>query len=598
MLERWKVDWQSTASDPPELSVTYKKSIVVFRSLFALARLLPAWKLRKKLAKSKLVGNSLRVTCRIGSDQTSLAVSDTKIALTGAIVQGQEPRLERHAFHSVETPAGKFCTSVEYRSDCNFRIDDSEALLSSQFLTSDRRVSFNRSQASFSSDSPRRNPRQGSSLGNNYLTMQTSGSNNSLTYTSSGEGRGGSSPSMTRPERRQSATYIQPFKTPSLSASPSLEHMVKPAHSLTRTSSAISMDRLRSGVYTQSQRNPNSLTDSIGVPLSGSPRAPAAMPPQLIKRYSSSFGQRSSSFSSRRRLSHTSDFANQPDSSGSRGSSRSPSTLLQFDESEDDDLASFVKLLDSRAPLTGTQFRSDTGGSSKHMSASMVQKTRSELSKYQDLKGSHAALTESLMHSVIAQSPPVEAGSSRAAAYQPSPFSPMSPHTPSIPSKLSESSVVPRPIPYTEESSERDSSGPEDNNAIARAINIPLPLSPRLPARNRATSFDNHGEAFVSTGSIEPKTSVSLGSTQADQRDLAAAVTDVVESPFRRAPRLSPSSSNRPPQSLLSPQLSRSPEISRHARPTAADTGRAPAGLSTDDDELFFAMSDIHLKNN
>lgn len=625
VLERWTVDWEPTIADATELPVIYKKSIVVFRSLFTLSRLLPAWKLRKRLAKSKLIGNSLKVTCRVGSSQSGLPPTDVKIPLTAAVVLGQEPRVERHGFHNVETPAGKLCTSVEYRSDCNFRIDDSEAHLSSQFLTSDRRTSSGRSQTSGTSDTARHTARRGSSLSNYNSALNAFSSNNSLPYTSSAEGRTGSSPSLMRSERGQSVTYIPPFKTASLSASPSFEQFGKSPFSLARTSSAVSMERAgsRAGTYSHSQRNPNSLGDSTGFSLSGSPRAPSQMPPQLIKRYSSSFGQRSTSFSGRRRPSQASDSAIQLDSTGSRGSSGSPSTMLQFDEAEDD-LATFVKLLDTRSPLTGSQFKADSGISSRIMNESVVQRTRSELSRFQELKESHAVLSESLMQSISTQSSTrYDVGHKRTSPSPglghnaPSPFAhPLFPHTPSIPSKLSESSVIPQLAPQevVDETTDCDRTYGQIT-AVARAINIPLPLSPRLPARTKSSSFDDRSEAFLHAADSSSRKSFSLGSSLSNRQvtsALSARDSSVAENDSSTIPidtiaanthhtpegfasrgsftvSLDVASNDHSMAHLRSARSSRSP-AAEHAR----STDRPP----TDDDELFFAMSDIHMKNN
>lgn len=622
VLERWTVQWvPPTTAEGPELSVTYKKSIVVFRSLFTLTRLLPAWKLRKRLAKSKLIGNSLKVNCRINACRKDLPHMDTRILLADPVVIGEKPRIETHDFHNIETPAGKFCTRVEYRSECNFRIDDSEALLSSQFLTSDRTVGSDRPPSSLSSDTARRLARSGSSFSNNPMILHASGSNQSINNPLI-DIRSGSSLSLMRPERRPSATFIQPFKTPSLSASPSIDQVDSSPRSLARTPSSVSIDRLnaRGGTYSQVQRNPSSLGESTGFSLSGSPRNPS-QPPQLIKRYSSSFGQRSTSFSGRRRPSQASDSAIQPESGGSRGSSRSPSTLLQLNESEDDDLAAFVKLLDSRKPLTGSQFKLENSMSSKLLANSTVQRTKFELSQYQELKDSHAALTESLIQSVMLHntvssqtgyrklSPSIGLSHTNATSHG----VPVSPHTPTIPSRLSESSVIPRSLPsvkadhVVEGDVTRDATDP-----IARAVDIPLPLSPRITARTRSSSFNERNHNFTHETAYERKKSLSLdsGESHGVQPRTHTELSMSVEEATFPIQEQRPSSGQLFLPSVLSPNRNRFPSgdassstgivgqsdtVLHHGD---AASGRDPVstGQTTDDDELFFAMSDLHLK--
>lgn len=633
VLERWTVEWEPfTAQDIPELPVTYKKSIVVFRSLFTLTRLLPAWKLRKKLAKSKLTGSALKVVCCIGNEAQS-SDQEARVPLSQPIVHGRESKVERHDFHSIETPAGKLRTSVEYRTECDFRIDDSEALLSSQFLTSDE-GGLSRPPSSLPLETAtRRTPRSGSSLTTFQQAMHSSGSNHSLPYMGAGEGRTSSNSSLTRPDRRPSAALIQPFKTPSLSISPSIDPMSGSPRHLPRTQSSVSIDRInaRGSGYQQPQRIPSSLNDSTGFSLSGSPRKPG-QPPQLIKRYSSSFGQRSGSFSSRRRTSQASDSVIQHGSSGSRASSRSPSTLLQSNEDEDE-LGDFVKMLDTRRPLTGSQFRDDTTKESSILSESMIHRTRSELSRFQRLKETHASITDSLINTTLLRNdmsteisrPPRRSSSipTLSDEGQPSPLGKSIPsHIPAIPSRLSESSIMPRAsVAHARGESAsglplRESLSPEQNIG---AVNIPLPLSPHLQPRQRSTScrsqsanstheFDQSTKISTSLDSMASLSHKSNLATPIKQREIdrasiagahtsssthshASFGVSSTRGRFAARGRSYSSSSQQMDNSLPFSTKERRTELSQ------GETNRSGA-TAAEDDDLFFAMSDIHLKSS
>ncbi|RUS12975.1 autophagy-related protein 13, partial [Endogone sp. FLAS-F59071] len=60
---------QPTPDPPPDLPVVYKKSITFFRSLYAYVRLLPAYRLQRRLRKMKGLA-SLRLGCRLVSTPT------------------------------------------------------------------------------------------------------------------------------------------------------------------------------------------------------------------------------------------------------------------------------------------------------------------------------------------------------------------------------------------------------------------------------------------------------------------------------------------------------------------------------------------------
>lgn len=152
VLERWLFEFDLTTIDPQNsgLPVIYKHLIVMFRSLYTLSNLLPAFALREKLMTPSLEASCLKVSCRV-LDGTRPISSRGRIGLSRPIEKGSKaskapsesdrselpPHLKQKKFEPVVTNIGSLRASVSYRRNCHFVIDDKEALLSSHFLTMD-----------------------------------------------------------------------------------------------------------------------------------------------------------------------------------------------------------------------------------------------------------------------------------------------------------------------------------------------------------------------------------------------------------------------------------------------------------------------------
>jgi autophagy-related protein 13 len=102
VLERWRIDLLTPpVQGAPDLPVVYKKAVVLFRSVFTHARLLPTWKLKKRLSKIKL-NTSLRVRVRIANgDATGIGIG---VPLVEA--QTREKITDEFSFGQIDTPAG------------------------------------------------------------------------------------------------------------------------------------------------------------------------------------------------------------------------------------------------------------------------------------------------------------------------------------------------------------------------------------------------------------------------------------------------------------------------------------------------------------
>ena len=86
----------------------YKKAVVLFRRVFTEARLLPVWRLKKRLGKIKL-NNSLRLKVRVANgDGGSVSRDTARIGIGVPLVDGQlrEKVVDEFSFGQIDTPAG------------------------------------------------------------------------------------------------------------------------------------------------------------------------------------------------------------------------------------------------------------------------------------------------------------------------------------------------------------------------------------------------------------------------------------------------------------------------------------------------------------
>ncbi|KAF7559075.1 hypothetical protein G7046_g5070 [Stylonectria norvegica] len=502
ILERWRVDLKLTSNSPgddfgPILPTIYKKAIVFFRSLFITTRLLPAWKFASQ-GPLKQTNPALVPRCRIRMAEPSRQDSDQ---LRTSIDGRPDPVME-YMFGDLEVPVGRLSTFVTYRTDCNFRVDDSEALLSSRFMGVDEnffrpslphRSTISREPAVEVGSLRDNRPRKAlSELHQTYGSLSTFHGNGpvgtspiSALRAVRPPGSDTSSPpsslpinhdldapnslpigrgSTARPSlrstgegssRRPSVSF-QPFKAGSLSGSPiprqiDTESPTSP-HSLARTPGLPALQQARNRTsltagMPASLRGPPSVSEA---PLAGSPR------PASTSRYSSSFTHRRgrSSFGGASRAGD--------DEQGSSGKQSLASSLAQPGsgllaeaggtsseslQTEDDNISEFLKAIDSKKTLKS--FEPTKRGESA------TNRTVAQLSRFHQMKDSNNALTESMTSSVQMQRssssssrqltsvPGMVAPASMSASSSPGkPLSPHTPHTPAIPSRLSENSII------------------------------------------------------------------------------------------------------------------------------------------------------------
>lgn len=540
ILERWRIELGPSSSPPPPdlgtlLPTVYKKSIVLFRSLYTYARFLPAWRIAKRSGTMR-TNPALKIKYRI-REAVPTDDSTEPDGLSLPLHAGSGKVAESYSFGTIESPAGPFSVQVTYRISCDFRVDDSEALLSSRFMGADDdffRPSLPAEEAARIGnqepgsvpvtrrglESPDRTRAYGS-LSTYHQVGPTTGASPISTLRAARD-LGPSSPDPQSPSQklqpaaklakgraaalagdgelraiRRPSISFQPFKAPPLSASPSLADA--PLGGSPRTGSAARPP----------SSGPSADAKAMPPPSSAPSHGRKATPDQIVPSSTSSSPRPagtpkySSSFSHRRgRLSsggiHRPDEDNVSSGKTSAASSHvQPGSGLLAEaaggmsgdslQTDDDNISDFLKLLDSRKDLLAPN---------KATSEAATRRTSALLSRYQRMRDSNAALSDSMTSSLLlhrssgssasrqlSNVPPMVGGASVSSASSPGkPISPHTPHTPAIPSRLSSNSVVNYPDPEVDVARQGGSGEPGPVNQRRKdADEIPQPAERPVP---------------------------------------------------------------------------------------------------------------------
>ncbi|KAF9185532.1 autophagy protein 13, partial [Haplosporangium sp. Z 767] len=502
ILESWSLSLSNTPPDPvPEPPVVYKKSIIFFRSLFAYMRLLPAYQLYRRLRKQN---HPLKIGFRInrGHSPGESMFQDSEIGIEVPLIDGEtRAMLSEYRFGQVETPLGAFSLKVAYRSNCEFHVDESEAVLSSRFIDMDENyftpTIVTHSQESIKSSrrlSIDGNPLRRAPTGTSLMRKPSSDMHNSGTYqehcnpvptlrsrrnsaqSRSGEysssqssisslgtrmSRRGSNgtpgglftpldqqhpggtppfsvahgghaavakyhvdPIMESPpfklgssqsqsdSRRPLSSMFSPFKSPSLSSSPSPSFLEAQPSSISsrpssihlhRSPSSSSMNRVQSsqlgsGTLGFTAKAGGSLSQTGGANLlSTSVKSNASS--TSAPRVTSSFGHRHDSFG--RRASSESS----PSGRANRNSIIGSSSIFQL-TADEDDVNAFVRMLDTPEPLKMFDKAGNSGvgpsfGSSDSSLSASALRAKSSLSRFKQLRQVNTDLSESMSASQI-----------------------------------------------------------------------------------------------------------------------------------------------------------------------------------------------------
>ena len=503
IVERWRIQLDDAIENLPNdlgaiLPRVYKNSIVLFRSLFTYVKMLPAWKLWRKLLKPRAGQSVPKLRYCIYEGSNPLPNTDVD-GLVIPLPYNQRQVTETYRFESIDTPAGPFSIEITYRTNCDFRIEKSEAILSSQFMDEDMfkpslgdRVQTKRSECrrtEAGSLPPTRSDlaalaNQGQAYGSlsTFHQAGTRTSSSPLSALRAARDMISTSPSESPPAKpppehrsaqgsqsslrstdraslmgRRTSVSFMPFKTPSLSASPLQGESVptaSPRGSVVRTSALTALAEAR---------NPSLSSQAISQTLC-SPVLPDAIPvasssssPRPTPRYSSSFGHR------RARLSvgggKNEDDNNSSGKASVTSSNAQPGSGMLAEggnvssgsfNTDDDNISDFLKMLDQKKDLKSFQTPTDAAS----VDAS-TRRTTTALSKFQRLRDSNAALSDSMSSSMmlhrssssssrqLSSVPPMVAGTSASTASSPGErMSPRTPHTPAIPSRLSANSII------------------------------------------------------------------------------------------------------------------------------------------------------------
>ena len=510
ILERWHIELGDTAKEFPKdlgtiLPRIYKNSIVLFRSLYTYAKLLPTWKLGRRLLKPRATHNVPKLKYRIINCASPMPHRDID-ELTVPLFDGHDRVIERFMFEPIDSLAGPFSIKVLYRTNCDFRIDNSEALLSSHFMGMDEDIfepSLGRHQPRSLQPAKDRTTRhaelgslpqtrqdiaeivnQGQAYGS-LSTFHNAGppvSSSPISALRAARDMNRHSPDSPPPKvppnhrsaqgsrsslrsndagmgRRTSVSFM-PFKTPSLSASPLQNEQTttsSPRGSIGRSSPLSALAEAR---------NPSALNPNHPIPSKASPVAQdqpvtssvSSSPRPAATRYSSSFGHRRGRPSigtgsrtdddnnSSGKASLTSSAARPGSEVLAEGGGASSSSI----HTDDDNISDFLKMLDQKKDLKS--FQTPSGSAAAEAS---TRRTTAALSKFQRYRETNAGLAESMsssqtMHRSSSSSsrqlssvPPMVAGTSMSISSSPGkPISPHTPHTPAIPSRLSANSII------------------------------------------------------------------------------------------------------------------------------------------------------------
>ncbi|KZT25942.1 hypothetical protein NEOLEDRAFT_1132998 [Neolentinus lepideus HHB14362 ss-1] len=451
LLESWTLAFHPAESYGLDVapSTMYKHGIPLFRSLFTLLRLLPAWTLFKRLRRrtggANWNGNlGIRLHIRSSNEVLEGVLGfDTRPAPnTAPLAKGY------HSFDPIPHPMGTLSLSVAYLLSPNFQLDELESLLSSRFLSLEEGTDFtptlakNQQRDSLSTSPgslpvrtslpssppssvaerfvlPAVHSRTTSLPGNAHVptslnrpssTAATAGSASGMSAASSshrgstsggskddghlmsalgarmrsestgiGPSRGSDLPSAPGPLPIRRPAIVHPFKSSTLSSSPSLHSPTpslrqhsplsgaggggpslpsRPLNTTSPTSSRVpvpmsSSNRNLGSPVLPLRPSPTFTPSSLGGDRRSHEGEPTPPPGRLpaTKRYSSSFSHRYAlSVGSDGSAGSADKERERPKEGGEKASFLSTNT-------EDDDLSRFVQDIDAHEPLNGRHFQ-------------------------------------------------------------------------------------------------------------------------------------------------------------------------------------------------------------------------------------------------
>lgn len=150
VLENWLLNFipevcRDSDADVVAPSTIYKHGIPLFRSIYSLLRILPSWKLYKKLRRrtsNAYRNGNLSIHLRVKGLDDGVSVTDILDFDMPPAPNAPPLQHKTHLFSAIPHPSGTLSLSITYLSSPNFQLDELESLLSSRFLSLDEGPEF------------------------------------------------------------------------------------------------------------------------------------------------------------------------------------------------------------------------------------------------------------------------------------------------------------------------------------------------------------------------------------------------------------------------------------------------------------------------
>lgn len=446
VIERWLIEFdlaETLEVGVDELPLIYKQAIVLLRIIYTITRILPAFRLRKLVSKPSYKNLAI---CNRFIDGKQPISSKGRIGLSKPIIPShalEGSHMTQKSFSPIKTTMGSLRVSVAYRNHHNFKVVDHEERLSDQFLITDKETA--EEALSLLNPTEKLKSKHGSITGifSDPHSVESEDHGNIAQSKPSHEAKFSVLPCSSIQndlDRNHSKTKhvtvaapisgssirpsIQPFKVGSISNSPppqgisgtptsypsgSIERRISiTSHRSGSNASLAALLRNQRGsisssntptaiAASNSQTNPNpvlfprSISSSHGSHNQGDDHYGENV--SSTPRFSSSFGSRQS-----RRFSSTSGRNNEAaasllGTSVELGSSGALMSGLYID----DDISTFVRMIDGKSDLRLTHSNSD----SKHGPSNESNTHIDALNRFQLLKSQHQQLGDSVSASLV-----------------------------------------------------------------------------------------------------------------------------------------------------------------------------------------------------
>ncbi|KAI8337706.1 autophagy-related protein 13-domain-containing protein [Chlamydoabsidia padenii] len=438
IIESWVLKLNHPLPDfPVDLPNLYKRSIVFFRSLHSLIRLLPAYNLYRR---HRMSNEDPDISLGYQFSSRTIRRQD-EIPLDTSILDGDARNpTKSYVFTDITTPLGTFKLQVNYRRNCDFKVDEYEKDIGARFVDMDEQFftpTIARYQQNYRETPTRQRPSSMYDSRTSILsemaqakdiqsisptTSRSTGNRYSYTASDSSDPR-------EIVQQRQRHSNVVPRHSP-LSSSP-WNRDIKPPTDPSPSISSSSVSR-RTSIPAFSPFKSPSLSSSPQAEnlMSGFKNTPSPEKPK------STGGAESSSSSFGRKIEFSSSFdkykgsPSRIDTGGTsmtrRWSRNSDHSSINIQSDMDDaDLKDFVKLVGAKQELKLFQGRtsstasqllesthqpqssSPTSESSGSMGASSygtgsIYKSKKALSHFQNLRETHNTLSDSVTSSMMA----------------------------------------------------------------------------------------------------------------------------------------------------------------------------------------------------